>query len=133
MHLNFLRLNAAGSAGLDASYVGGSEDEIIRAFVLAPSGDVYIAGETESDDFPTTPGAAQTASGNAGTSSDADAFIEHIEQLCRELNVPRNLSQVGVRPEQLNDLVQGSRGNSMNGNPRQLSDAELRAILEECL
>jgi len=49
------------------------------------------------------------------------------------LNVPAKLSEVGVEPRQLDDLVQGSRGNSMNGNPRQLSDSELRKILEDRL
>jgi alcohol dehydrogenase class IV len=63
----------------------------------------------------------------------ADAFLDHIRILCADLNVPAKLSQVGVRSEQLDDLVRGSRGNSMNGNPRQLDDRELRAILEDWL
>ena len=62
-----------------------------------------------------------------------DALIGRIDELCAKLNVPMKLSAVGVKPGQLDDLVKGSRGNSMNGNPRQLSDAELRAILEERL
>jgi alcohol dehydrogenase class IV len=60
----------------------------------------------------------------------AEAFIDHIGALCEDLNVPTKLSEVGVRSEQLDDLVRGARGNSMNGNPRQLSDAELKEILE---
>ncbi|MSQ93976.1 MAG: iron-containing alcohol dehydrogenase [Gemmataceae bacterium] len=60
----------------------------------------------------------------------ADAFVDHLGTLCKDLNVPTRLSEVGVRPEQLDDLVRGSRGNSMNGNPRQLDDAELKEILE---
>lgn len=63
----------------------------------------------------------------------ADALTATIDQLCVDLNVPARLSHVGVRREQLDDLVPGSRGNSMNGNPRTLDDAELRAILEGCL
>ncbi len=54
-----------------------------------------------------------------------------IESLCRELNVPARLSALGVRREQLPDLVRDSRGNSMSGNPREVSDAELRDLLEE--
>ncbi len=61
------------------------------------------------------------------------ALIDHIDALCADLKVPAKLSQVGVQASQLDDLVQGSRGNSMNGNPRQLADAELRRILEERL
>ncbi len=63
----------------------------------------------------------------------ADALIREIHSLCHDLNVPTRLQQVGVRPEQLGDLVAGSRGNSMNGNPCQLNDAELHTILEAML
>lgn len=63
----------------------------------------------------------------------ADAFLDRINALCLELRVPTKLSQVGVQRNQLADLVRGSRGNSMNGNPRQLSDAELHDLLEACL
>lgn len=63
----------------------------------------------------------------------ADAFLDHINALCLELRVPTKLSQAGVQRNQLADLVRGSRGNSMNGNPRQLSDVELHDLLEACL
>jgi alcohol dehydrogenase class IV len=63
----------------------------------------------------------------------ADALLARVDELCAELKVPMKMSQVGVQPAQLDDLVAGSRGNSMNGNPRQLSDSELRDILEACL
>ncbi len=63
----------------------------------------------------------------------ADAFIEGIEALCREVSIPERLSAIGVRPEQIPRLVRDSRGSSMSGNPRDLSDAELTAILEAML
>lgn len=63
----------------------------------------------------------------------AGAFLAEIEKICDCVGVPRRLSQVGVRREQIPALVQGSRGASMSGNPRELSDAELTAILEELL
>lgn len=70
----------------------------------------------------------------AGSDADAaDALMDAIDRLCADLNVPKRLSQVGVTPGQLADLVPASRGNSMNGNPRQLDDAELYAILKEWL
>jgi alcohol dehydrogenase class IV len=71
--------------------------------------------------------------GSLGDAGAADALLDRIDALCAELKVPTKLSQVGVRADQLDDLVRGSRGNSMNGNPRQLEDAELRGILEERL
>ncbi|MBI2804571.1 MAG: iron-containing alcohol dehydrogenase [Planctomycetes bacterium] len=70
---------------------------------------------------------------SASDAAAAGAFIAHVAELCAELGVPARLSQVGVRPDQLDALVRGSRGNSMNGNPRQLTDPELRELLEKCL
>ena len=52
---------------------------------------------------------------------------------CRRVGVPERLGALGVRPEQISALVQGSRGASMSGNPRELSDAELTQILEDAL
>ena len=60
----------------------------------------------------------------------ADFVIESMTQLGRDLGVPERLRDLGVQQEQLGELVPASRGNSMNGNPRSLSDAELRDILE---
>ena len=59
-----------------------------------------------------------------------DALIDSIERLCDEVGVPRRLSDVGVKPEQIPAIVKSSRGSSMSGNPRDLSDAELTEILE---
>jgi alcohol dehydrogenase class IV len=63
----------------------------------------------------------------------AGAFLEEIEKLCDRVGVPRRLTQVGVSREQIPMLVQSSRGTSMSANPRELTDAELTAILEGLL
>ncbi|HJT31935.1 MAG TPA: iron-containing alcohol dehydrogenase [Pirellulales bacterium] len=63
----------------------------------------------------------------------ADAFLQAIDELAATVGVPRRLSELGVRREQIPDLVASSRGNSMNGNPRQLDDAELADVLEQML
>jgi alcohol dehydrogenase class IV len=62
-----------------------------------------------------------------------DDFAEQIEELCNRVGVPRRLSQVGVASEHIPALVKNSRGASMSGNPRELTDAELTAILEDLL
>lgn len=59
------------------------------------------------------------------------ASISYIETLCDDLSIPKRLRDLGVCKEQLNDIVTGSRGNSMNGNPRALTHEELNSILEE--
>ena len=58
-----------------------------------------------------------------------DMLVERIDQLCQEVGVPRRLGQLGVRREQIPDLVTASRGSSMSGNPRELADAELAELL----
>ncbi len=63
-------------------------------------------------------------------SAAADFVVESIAQLGRDLGVPERLRDLGVGKEQLAELVPASRGNSMNGNPRPISDSELQDILE---
>jgi alcohol dehydrogenase class IV len=63
----------------------------------------------------------------------ADVLIREIEALCQRVGVPRRLSELGVRAEQIPALVQDSRGSSMSGNPRELTDEELTKLLEEIL
>ena len=59
----------------------------------------------------------------------AEAAIERIEELCARIGIPRKLSDLGVGQEDIPDLVRSSRGNSMNGNPRDIDDEELTSIL----
>ncbi|WP_437185697.1 iron-containing alcohol dehydrogenase [Planctomicrobium sp. SH668] len=59
-----------------------------------------------------------------------DLLIETVEQICMALKIPSRLRDLGVQKDQIPLLVAGSRGNSMNGNPRHLSDSELTEILE---
>ncbi len=77
----------------------------------------------------------ETIAGRSFSSNTAaaDAAVEQIEALCGTVNIPRRLSDLGVRREQLPELVRGSRGNSMSGNPRELTDEVLGQLLEELL
>ncbi len=70
---------------------------------------------------------------SASPEEAVDVFIQEISKLCDRVGVPRRLSQLGVTAGQIPDIVRSSRGSSMSGNPRELSDAELTAILEEIL
>jgi alcohol dehydrogenase class IV len=71
--------------------------------------------------------------GNSSDESVAAAFIERIETICRNVGIPDRLGKVGVESRHLPELVRGSRGNSMSGNPRQIADEELHGILERML
>ncbi|MCA9016265.1 MAG: iron-containing alcohol dehydrogenase, partial [Planctomycetaceae bacterium] len=63
----------------------------------------------------------------------AQYLIDQIEALNDRIHIPRNLASLGVTHAQIPALVASSRGNSMSGNPRALSDAELTRILEDLL
>jgi uncharacterized protein (TIGR03437 family) len=53
------KLNPAGSAVVWATYLGGLQDDTPMAIALDKSGNVIVAGNTLSTDYPTTPGALQ--------------------------------------------------------------------------
>ncbi|HUQ69266.1 MAG TPA: iron-containing alcohol dehydrogenase, partial [Planctomycetaceae bacterium] len=60
----------------------------------------------------------------------AELFIREIDSLCRTVNIPTRLRDIGVLSGQIPQLVVGSHGNSLSGNPRDISDAELLNLLE---
>ncbi len=67
------RFNAALTARLQATYLGGSilADAPVRAIAIHPTtGDVYVAGDTLTTDFPGTIGGAQPANGGAAFTYD---------------------------------------------------------------
>ncbi|MBB77324.1 MAG: alcohol dehydrogenase [Planctomycetaceae bacterium] len=69
---------------------------------------------------------AARADTNTGS---AESLIEAIRTLSRNMGLPERLRDVAVRKEQLAVIATSSGGNSMRGNPREITDAELRDIL----
>jgi hypothetical protein len=63
------KLNASGTAPLYSTYLGGSGNDGGNGIAVDGSGNAYVAGYTNSSNFPTTPGAFQTYQGNE------DAFV----------------------------------------------------------
>jgi alcohol dehydrogenase class IV len=59
----------------------------------------------------------------------ADFAIQTIDELRLALRLPVSLSELNVRRDQIEELVPASRGNSMNGNPREVSDDQLLQLL----
>ncbi len=63
-------LNTSGSGLVYSTYLGGSSGDQGNSVALDAVGNVYVAGQIASSDFPTTPGAFQTSSGGG-----EDAFV----------------------------------------------------------
>lgn len=63
----------------------------------------------------------------------AEAFLARVERLCDAVGVPRRLSQVGVEPSMIPWLAENSGGNSMRGNPVEVTPELLRPLLEGML
>ncbi len=73
------------------------------------------------------------AGSSMAASEAVDGLIDEIQRLGERVGIPRRLSDVGVRGEQIPALVKSSRGNSMSGNPVELSDQQLTELLEGLL
>jgi len=67
------RLSADLTQILGATYLGGSEDDYANALAVSSGGDVYVAGETFSQNFPNVVGGAQPNFGGNG-----DAFVARL-------------------------------------------------------
>jgi len=69
-------LNAAGSALLFSTYLGGSHSETGEGIAVDPAGNLYIGGRTNSPDFPTTQASPELA--RSRSSVDENAFVAKI-------------------------------------------------------
>ena len=88
---------------LQATYLGGSgTDEALALAIHPTSGDVYVAGLTNSTNFPGTTGGAQAANGGAD-----DAFVARLSSTLTTLTQARPGRQQlrrGLRPGDPPDL-----------------------------
>jgi len=66
-----------------------------------------------------------------GSDDAATEFvIQIVEHLCERIGIPITLTKLGVSRDQIPAIVASSHGNSMSGNPKEISDEELTTLLE---
>jgi alcohol dehydrogenase class IV len=63
----------------------------------------------------------------------AEEAISAIRQLVDELNIPSDFTWLQVNPDDIGDLVERSKGNSLKGNPAAVSPDEARGFIEPLL
>lgn len=63
-----------------STYLGGYYRDIARSIALDPGGNIYVAGETRSSNFPTTPGSYDPSyNGDFNISYTYDAFVSKLD------------------------------------------------------
>jgi hypothetical protein len=91
------KLNAAGSALIFSTYLGGASDDSGNGLALGPGGTVYVAGKTSSTNFPLL-GAFQSVKGGAG-----DAFVTKLSAAGNALVYSTYLGGTGVGTNDFGD------------------------------
>jgi len=99
------KLNAAGSALVYSTYLGGSQHDEAFGSAVDASGNTYVTGYTGSGDFPTTPEAFQTSPGVGG-----DAFVTKLNVAGSALVYSTYLG--GDNPEWTNGIAVDATGNA---------------------
>jgi len=77
------KLNASGSALLYSTFLGGTSNDEAKAIAVDANGNAYVAGYTESADYPTTSGAYDT-----DYSGGVDVFIANLSTTLPDIRQP---------------------------------------------
>ena len=65
--------------------------------------------------------------------SNGAVLIEKIAELRKKLNIPENFSSFGLKPEHFDFIIRNCRSGSMKSNPREMTDDDVKHLLEKML
>jgi hypothetical protein len=99
------KLNPTGTALIYSTYVGGNDVDFANGIAINASGNAYLIGNTDSSNFPTTPGAFQTT-----ISASTDAFVTQLSTAGNALVYSTYLG--GNDNDFGNDIALDSAGNA---------------------
>jgi len=111
------KINAAGNAVVYSTYLGGSGDDVVSgAIAVDSSGNAYVAGGTDSANFPITAGAFHTTLATGGQCSEhgvtrpcQDIFVTKLNAAGSALVYSTYLG--GKNDDEANDITLDSSGN----------------------
>jgi uncharacterized repeat protein (TIGR02543 family) len=86
------------NSSFQSTYLGGSGGDFARALAISSTGEVYVMGETNSNDFPGT-------SGRASSRTDQDAFVA---KLSADLGASASSYTLSINPMPTNGNVTSS-------------------------
>jgi len=99
------KLNSAGSSLIFSTYMGGSSSDKGQDLDIDSSGNVYIVGTTESNDFPTTNGAYDTTH-----NGESDMFVTKLNAIGSSLLYSTYIG--GTYEDEGQDIVLDSENNA---------------------
>lgn len=109
------RFSLDGSQLLQATFLGGTDDETAQALAVGPDGDIYISGFTFSNDFPVSTGAYDTTF-NGGSDAFAARLSPDLSTLryATYLGGNRSDSALGIAVNTLGQAVVVGQTDSAN-------------------
>ena len=111
------KLNNSGSALVFSTYLGGTGDDRAHGIALDSGNNVYVVGQTESTDFPTSTTSIPYQGQNNGS---GDAFVTKLDSSGLSLAYSTFLGGSGV--DQANGVAVDSSGNAFVTGYTQSSD-----------
>ena len=96
------KFNSDLSKLLASTYLGGTTDDLVHGSAIDPQGNIYVTGQTESLNFPTTPNAYSTSFRNG------DVFVSKLNWNLTELAASTYLG--GADDDVGNSIAIGSDG-----------------------
>lgn len=102
-----VEMNPSGSALLYSTYMGGSQEDAANGIAIDANSNIYLAGQTNSTNFPTTSGSYQPTA----SSSSVGAFVAKFA-----FGSTQSGPAASVTPPNLNfgTVVAGTNGNSQD-------------------